>query len=283
MQNRMLVTLLFSTLTVLSAFAQQANPSSSSQPASQGEPATGKPPLQPVHSGNFWDGDEPGVSRLVFHPFATKNYVRRQTAPIRDRLNELDEITASQAKMVKDNDSRYTQGIQQASEKSRIADQHATDAGNNAQAAQGSATKVSTRLTTDEGLVSGIDDYKGSNHTEIRFRPGQTVLSKDAKQALDELAASLKNQRGYVVEVQGFSPGQGQAAIAASRQIADAVERYLVVNQEIPAYRIHVLGLGNATVAAEGGTTKPTSRRRVEVSVLKNDLDQWVASSTPSK
>ena len=289
MLNRMLVTLLFSTALALSGYAQQTTSGSNAQASTDqtattsGATATGKAPLQPVHTGNFWDGDEPGVSRLVFHPFATKGYVRRQTVPIRDRINELDEITASHAKTVKETDARHQQGIQLASEKSKEADQHASDASSKAETAQGTANKVTTRLSTDEGLVSGIDEYKGANHTEIRFRPGQSVLSKDAKQALDELAAPLKNQRGYVIEVHGFSPGQGQAGIAASQQIADAVARYLVANQEIPAYRIHVMSLGNAAVAAEGGSaTKPTSRRRVEVSVLKNDLDQWVANSAPS-
>lgn len=293
MQIRMFGTLLFSASVALSAFAQQTPPNSSAQPAasadqtapaSQKETATGKAPLQPVHTGTFWDGDEPGVGRLIFHPFASKDYVRRQTVPIRDRLNELDELTNSHAKMVKEGDTRYQQGIQLASEKSKQADQHALDATNNAQTAHGTATKANTRVTTDEGLLSGIDEYKGTNHTEIRFRPGQNVLSKDAKQALDEMAAPLKDQRGYVIEVRGFSPGQGQAGIASSRQIADAVERYLVQNKEIPAYRIHVMALGNAAVAAEEGTaSKHTSRRRVDVSVLKNDLDQWAANAGTPK
>jgi len=94
------------------------------------------------------------------------------------------------------------------------------------------------------------------------------VLSKQAKDALDEIASQLKNQHGYVIEVQGFSSGQGQAAIANSRKMADSVVRYLVLNHEIPAYRIYVIGMGNAPVA------KRTSGTRVEVSLLKNDLEQ---------
>ena len=65
-----------------------------------------------------------------------------------------------------------------------------------------------------------------------------------------------------------LSPGHGQAAIANSRKMADSVARYLVLNHEIPAYRIYVIGMGNAPVA------KRTSGTRVEISVLKNDLEQ---------
>ena len=58
-------------------------------------------------------------------------------------------------------------------------------------------------------MVSNIDQYKATNQTEIRFRPGQSILSADAKTAIDQLAEPLKGQRGYIVEVQGFSVRQG--------------------------------------------------------------------------
>jgi flagellar motor protein MotB len=133
--------------------------------------------------------------------------------------------------------------------------------------AQQTASAVDTRLSSVETVVGKIDQYKSAPQTEIRFRPGQTVLSKQAKDAL-EIAAPLKNQHGYVIEVQDYSSGQGQAAIANSRKIADSVVRYLVLHHEIPAYRIYVIGMGNARLA------KRTSGTRVEISLLKNDLDQ---------
>jgi outer membrane protein OmpA-like peptidoglycan-associated protein len=184
--------------------------------------------------------------------------------------------------MIKDVDSRAQQGIQQASAKASEADQHAIDAGNKATQAQNTATQANTRLTTVEGVVSNIDQYKATNQTEIRFRPGQTVLSKAAKTALDDLANPLKGQRGYIVEVQGFSSGKGQAAIATSRKMADSVVRYLVENHEIPVYRIYVVGMGNAPMQATGSEEKPKrmSGGRVEVSLLKNDLEQLASSGS---
>ncbi len=105
------------------------------------------------------------------------------------------------------------------------------------------------------------------------------MLSKKAKDALDEMATPLKDQRGYIVEVQGFSAGHGQAAIATSQKMADSVVRYLVLNHEIPVYRIYVVGMGNAppTATAEA---KRTSGGRVEISLLKNDLETLASSST---
>ena len=61
------------------------------------------------------------------------------------------------------------------------------------------------------------------------------------------------------------------AAIATSQKMANSVVRYLVLNHQVPGYRVFVVGMGNATVAAEGGTTaKHTSGGRVEISLLKN-------------
>jgi outer membrane protein OmpA-like peptidoglycan-associated protein len=241
--------------------------------------ASGKQPLAPPAREGFW-------GRV--NPFARKKYVQRQTGPIRDRINELDDLTAANSKMIKDVDSRAQQGIQQASSKANEADQHAIDAGNKATMAQQTATQANTRLTTVEQVVGNIDQYKASTQTEIRFRPGQTVLSTNAKSALDDLATPLKSQRGYIIEVQGFSSGKGQTAIQTSQKMADSVVRYLVLNHDIPVYRIYVVGMGNAPVPTAanddaGAKTKRTSGGRVEISLLKNDLETLASTSnTPA-
>ena len=262
MKNRMLMTLIMSAALSLAVFAQQGSSNSGAVPAATG-PGGG-----PERSSNadFWEGDEPSLGSLILHPFASKEYVRRHVQPIRDRVNELDEITVANTKTIRDVDARAQQGIQLASAKASLADEHAQDAANKAQLAQQTSAALNSRLTADETRIGSLDQYKSGAQTEIRFRRGQTVLSKPAKDALDEMVGQLKNQRGYIIEVQGFSSGQGQAAIADSRKMADSVVRYLVLNHEIPAYRIYVLGMGNAPVAAF------PKGSRVEVSLLMNDL-----------
>jgi outer membrane protein OmpA-like peptidoglycan-associated protein len=238
---------------------------------------TGKQPLQAPAREGFW-------GRV--NPFARKSYVKRQTDPIRDRVNELDDLTAANGKAIKDTDARAQAGIKLASDKANEADQHAIDAGNKATMAQQSAQQATTRIQTVETVVGNIDQYKASNQTEIRFKPGQTVLSKNAKDALDEMANGVKGQRGYIIEVQGFASGKGQTAITNSQKMAESVVRYMVLNNEIPVYRIYLVGMGNAPVASadENGKTKHLSGGRVEISLLKNDLEQLASSgsSTPA-
>jgi outer membrane protein OmpA-like peptidoglycan-associated protein len=296
MKNRVLVALFVAIVLALPAFAQTGSTSQDQPAASQPTQtapaasstdqasstsstvgATGKQPLQAETHEGFWG---------KMNPFARKKYVQRQTEPIRDRVNELDELTANNTKQIKDVDARAQQGIQLASAKATEADQHAIDAGNKAQAAQQTATQANTRLTTVEQVVGNIDQYKATTQTEIRFRPGQSVLSQNAKTALDDMATPLKNQRGYIIEVQGFSSGHGQAAIATSQKMADSVVRYLVLNHDVPVYRIYVVGMGNAPVpsasADDQAKTKRTSGGRVEISLLKNDLEQLSSNAAPA-
>src|SRR5580700_4571971 len=276
MNNRILIALPLAALLSLPAVAQTT--SSTSQPAATStDTATGKAPLAPPSREGFW-------GRV--NPFARKKYVQRQTEPIRDRVNELDDLTAANGRNIKDTDARALAGIKLASDKANEADQHAIDAGNKATVAQQTAQEATTRIQTVETVVNNIDQYKASNQTEIRFRPGQTVLSKPAKDALDEMATTVKGQRGYIIEVQGFSSGKGQIAITNSQKMAESVVRYMVLNSEIPVYRIYLVGMGNAPVAStdDNGKTKHMSGGRVEISLLKNDLEQLASSgsSTPS-
>ncbi|HEY6370925.1 MAG TPA: OmpA family protein [Candidatus Sulfotelmatobacter sp.] len=274
MKNRIILPMFLCATLALPGFAQQTS-NSNGQPAtaSSSQSASDLPPIPADNPANFWDGDDPNLVNLITHPFANKKYVQRQVGPIRDRINELDQLTSENAKATKDVDARATQGIQLASEKSSLADQHASDAANQAQLAQTAATQASTHVSTVEQMVGGLDQYKGTGQTEILFRAGQTVLSKDAKDALDQMAAPLKDQRSYIIEVRGFAAGRGQAAIASSQKMADSVVRYLVLNHQIPVYRIYTMSMGNAPVAgAEGTAAKRTSGGRVEVNLMKNDL-----------
>lgn len=227
---------------------------------------TERKPLEYQRREGFWG---------KINPFARKKYLRRQLDPVRARVNELDELSSQNAKQIKDVDSRATEGIRLAALKANEADQRAVEAGSRAQLAHGTASQATQRLQVVENVVGNIDQYQLATQAEIRFRPGQAGLSKRAKDALDELATPLKDQKGYVIEVQGFSSGRGQAAIENSQRMAQSVVRYLVLEHEVPVYRVFVVGLGNAPVQGSAdGKARRTSGGRVEISLLKNGVGE---------
>src|SRR5437660_444483 len=286
MKKSYLLSLPLAAALVIPAAAQNSNSSSDqqsqanqaqSQQTQQAQPAdpaaTGHEPLKYERHEGFWG---------KLNPFARKKYVSRQLDPIRGRVNELDELTAKNAKMIADVDGRATEGIRNAMSKANDADTHALDAGNRATQAQQTAQQATTRLATVEQAVTKIDTYEPITQAEIHFRPGQAVLSKKAKDALDEMATSLKDQKGYIVEVQGFSSGRGNAAIENSRQMAQSVVRYMVLNHEVPVYRIYTVGMGNAPIQAAEGKKTRVRGGRVEISLLKNGLGDLAANAPAS-
>jgi len=105
MNNRLLIALPLAAVLALPALAQTTDMSTTPAAAptsSSADNATGKAPLAPPSREGFW-------GRV--NPFARKNYVKRQTEPIRDRVNELDELTSANGKNIKDTDGRAQAGI----------------------------------------------------------------------------------------------------------------------------------------------------------------------------
>jgi outer membrane protein OmpA-like peptidoglycan-associated protein len=280
MKSRMFSSLVLSAVIALPGLAQQTGSESSAQAAAATAGQTAPPSqeasrqkLEAVPPADFWDGEDPNLGHLVTHPFATKKYVERQVQPIRDRLNELDELTSSHTQMIKQADTRASQGLQLVSAKQQEADQHAMDAGRKAESAKLAASQATTSVSAAEQTVGNVDQYKNTKQTEIYFRPGESVPSKQGRDTLDEVAAQLKDQHNYLIELRGFALGHGQAAIANSRKMADSVVRYLVRNHDIPVYRIYVLALGDASSAPiDRSKAKRTGGGWVEINLLNNDL-----------
>ena len=211
------------------------------------------------------------------NPLARKKWVNRQVAPVKDRLNELDQLTAKNANDIKDVDSRAQAGIHQAQTTADAANQQAVQASTQAGQAQQLAQQANTQTTQLSSTVSNLDQYQQITDTELHFKSNQLALNDKAKEALDQVAAQLQGQKGYIVEVQGYSTARGQAGIQKSQDMADAVVRYLVVDHQVPVYRIYRLAMGNAP--REETTESGASGTVVHVTLMHNSL---AALNTPN-
>ncbi len=258
------------------AWAQQSQPattsSQSAQPSSTAPQSyTPAAPYVPPAKEGFWGH---------LNPFARKSWVRKQTDPINNRLTELDEVNAKNAREIQDVDSRAQAGISKAQAAAEAANQTATAAGQQAEQANGLAQNASGHVDRLHATVNGLDQYKQVTDVNIKFRGGSPALSADAKKQLDDLAAGVTGQNGYILEMEAHSPHVGAAGIQSSERLAEAVERYLVTEHQIPVYRMHYVALGNAQVASAGDEDASTKRiSNVHVRLMANSLAAQGAAS----
>ena len=198
--------------------------------------------------------------------------MNRQVNPVKDRLNELDQLSAKNASDIKDFDARAQAGIHQAQSTADAANTQAQAASTQAGQAQLLATKADSQNSQLNSTVSNLDQYQPITDTEIHFRPGQVALNAKAKDAIDQIATQLQGQKGYIVEVQGYSHARGEAGISTSQKLSDAVVRYLVVDHQIPVYRIHLIALGNAPISDAGTGTSQLRGSLVHITLMHNSL-----------
>ncbi len=213
------------------------------------------------------------------NPFARKKWVKKQIDPINDRLSELDQVNAKNARDIKDVDERAQAGIHKAQSAADAANQQANAASEQAGAANSAATQASGHVDAIGNTVNGLDQYKQVTDFDVTFRPGTVNMTAESKQKLDELAGSLTGRDGYILEMDAQAPGAGSAGIQSSEKLAEAVKRYLVTDHQIPVYRMHSVALGNTLVAsntAPGGdeSSRPerVRTRAVHVRLMENSL-----------
>ncbi len=243
------------------------DPSGPASASTDGAPtyATGKP-LEMQSKEGFWGH---------VNPFARKKWVARQIDPIRERTNELDELQAKNANDIRDVDTRATAGVARAMSAANAADAHAGDAANRADKANSLAVSADGRTTDLKGTVTNLDQYSTVSSTALPFVAGHTALGTKAKAELDTVADTLTSEKGYLVEVQGYS----RSGTQASQAMADAVVRYLVTSHQVPLYRIYRTGLGNAKQTTEAGV-KPLTNG-VRVTIVHNSLATMDSSAAP--
>jgi outer membrane protein OmpA-like peptidoglycan-associated protein len=254
-------------------WAQQAQPSGNDSSQSAPSAAVQQQQTDAMPTPNMQPGREGFWGRI--NPMARKKWVKKQTDPINDRLSELDQVNAQNAKDIKDVDSRAQAGIHQAQSAADAANQAALAAGQQAQAANGTAQQASNHVGQIGNTVNGLDQYKPVTDADLAFRPGSVMLTADDKQKLDQIAANLTGHQGYIIEIDAQAPGAGNVGIQSSQQLAEAVKRYLVTDHQIPVYRMHALALGNVEVAQNNDPdAKPThvKARTVHVQVMENSL-----------
>jgi OmpA-OmpF porin, OOP family len=216
---------------------------------------------------------------------ASKNYVRNETTPLINKTNELDDLTAKNSNSIKDVDARAQAGIQQVQAKAAEVDQKALAAGKNADQAQTMANNAVQRVDSLTNTVANLDNYRPVAETSVHFGFNKDNLTKNAKEALDQLATDIKNTKGYIITVEGGtdSVGPSDYNYDLSQRRADAVIQYLASEHNVPAHKIYLIGLGKDKPVDSNKTSEGRAKnRRVDVRLMTNIAGDQTTPQTPA-
>lgn len=231
---------------------------------------------------------------------ATKKYVAKTVAPVKQEADEAQAKNADQDKTIasqgteiqeldrdlshtkeqlKDTDNKATQ----AGDAARAADQKASgaqDAANNAQqSADGAKTFAEQGIDRLGHTVDSMNKFQMAKSQTVLFNVNRDTLNDEDKQELDEIGKQAQGIDRYVIEIQGFTDKTGPASYndVLSQRRAEAVARYLTVEYKIPVRNITLLGQGYAMPVADDKTRDGRKQnRRVEVKL-------WVPETESAK
>jgi len=217
------------------------------------------------------------VSILGASACATRKYARNQVnervTPLEHRTGELEETSRRNSQDIgKLNDNlKDVQGaVDRAQSQADTAAQRADQANSRAGAAEQSVNDLRTN----------IDKYALQSTATVNFRFNRYDLTPEAKAALDDLAAQIKDRSNFILEIQGFADWIGSAGYndQLTQKRAQSVRLYLAEQHGIPQYRMSILGFGKERPVADNHTrTGRAENRRVEVRLLTRNV-----SGTPT-
>ena len=202
---------------------------------------------------------------------STKTYVRQETQPIANKVNDLDDMTAKNTHAIKDVDQRAQSGIQDVQNAAAAADKKASDAAQQADAAQLMASNTVHRAGSLESQVQNLDNYKLVTTATVNFGFNKDVLTQEAQAHLDDLATQLAAAKHYIISVEGGADAIGgqDYNYALSQRRANAVIQYLAAAKGVPAHKFYVIGLGKDKPVAPNTTDSGRAQNRRVDAVLK--------------
>ncbi|HLV86553.1 MAG TPA: OmpA family protein [Candidatus Sulfotelmatobacter sp.] len=212
---------------------------------------------------------------------SSKNYVKQQTTPLINKTNELDDLTAKNTRDIKDVDARAQSGIAAVNAKTADVEQKAQAAGQTATQAQQTADAANGRVGVLTNTVANLDNYHAVAETSVKFAFNRDNLTPKAKEALDQLGASIASTKGYIISLEGGCDSVGSADYNydLSQRRANSVIQYLATKYNVPAHKIYVIGLGkDKPVESNKTASGRADNRRVDVRLMTNT----VGDTTPA-
>ena len=199
---------------------------------------------------------------------ASKKFVRTSVTEVNDKVDSLGKSLEETQERTRQNEGKISavdQKADQAAQSAQQAHSAARDARSAADAAANKAEavdKASRRLVYEVVLSEDSGNYKF----------GKTELPDEAKQKIDEMVAQLKQDpKNVYIEIEGHTDSLGNKVVneRIGLERAQAVQRYLYEQYQIPLHKMNVISYGEEKPIAPNKTKAGRAQnRRVVIKVL---------------
>jgi outer membrane protein OmpA-like peptidoglycan-associated protein len=203
---------------------------------------------------------------------ASKKFVRTSVGEVNDKVDSMGRSLEETQERTRKNEGRITEVDQKAQAAAQSA-QQANDAASAANRAAGEAR------TEANGKFDAIDKANKRLVYEVvlsedsgNFKFGKTELPDEAKAKIDEMVAHLKQDpKNIFIEIEGHTDNVGDKIINQKLGLerAEAVQRYLYEQYQIPLHKMNVISYGEDKPIAPNKTREGRAQnRRVVIKVL---------------
>ncbi len=203
---------------------------------------------------------------------ASKKFVRTSVGEVNDKVDSMGRSLEETQERTRKNEGRIgevdqkaqaaAQSAQQAHSAAQSAQQAASEARNDANTKFDAIDKASKRLVYEVVLSEDSGNFKF----------GKTVLPDEAKAKIDEMVAHLKQDpKNVYIEIEGHTDNVGDKAYNEKLGLerAQAVERYLYEQYQVPLHKMNAISYGEDKPIAPNKTKAGRAQnRRVVIKVL---------------
>ena len=205
---------------------------------------------------------------------ATKKYVRGQVAPIEEATQNLgSRLEESNQKLDGKIDSNSTQieelGSVTREQKQQIAsvDQKSQQALETGEGAQTTANTAVAQVTDLEGKFVNRNNYIVLSEEQIQFAFDSARIEETYRGMLDGVALQIKQSPDAILVMEGRTDATGDSEynIRLGEKRAEAVLRYLVVEQGVPMHKVYKMSFGAASPIAANDTRDGRAQNRAVV------------------
>jgi peptidoglycan-associated lipoprotein len=206
---------------------------------------------------------------------ATKKFVRTSVGEVNDKVDSLGRSVEDTQERTRRNEGRIAevdQKAQSADQKAQGAAQSAQQANSAAAEARNAATAVDTKVDTMDKANRRLVYEVVLSEDQGNFKFGKTTLPDDAKQKIDQLVQQLKQDpKNVFIEIEGHTDNVGPKTLndKIGLERAEAVQRYLYEQYQIPLHKMNVISYGEDKPIAPNKTKAGRAQnRRVVIKVL---------------